>query len=54
MASATSSSETTTTSSTHSRMSLRVSAPGRLTAIPSAMVMAESTASGSPARSDAG
>ena len=54
IASATSSSETTTSPSTHWRMSASVSAPGRLTAIPSAMVSAEGTATGSPAASEAG
>ncbi len=54
IASATSSSETTTSPSTHSRMSPSVSVPGRLTAMPSAMVSAEVTATGSPAASEVG
>jgi hypothetical protein len=54
MASATSSSGTTTTSSSQRRTSGRVSSPGRLTAIPSAIVSALSTPTGSPRRSDSG
>ncbi len=53
IASATSSSPTTTTSSTHRSISASVSPPGRLTAIPSAIVSAESTATGAPAASEA-
>src|SRR4051812_30867650 len=52
MASATSSSGTTTTSSSQRRTSGSVRSPGRLTAMPSAIVNAEETPTGSPRRSD--
>ena len=42
----------TTTSSTHSRTSGSVTSPGRLTAMPSAIVTAPSTVTGVPARSE--
>ncbi len=52
IASAISSSVTATTSSTQRSISDSVSSPGRLTAIPSAMVRADWTATGFPSLSD--
>src|SRR5918999_2890072 len=54
IASATSSSSTTATPSSHSRSSSSVSSPGRLIAIPSAIVSAVSTGIARPCSSDAG
>ena len=54
IASATSSSGTTTTSSNHERISESVRSPGRLTAMPSAIVSFDGAATGSPRRSDSG